>query len=108
MNKQAWEGYAEAEKYDTTWDKSLQIPYENETDWKTEIKTIVENGCTDSDIEDYIEQHSELDGKEVWDYVYELDAPDTCKGCEFIQMSGMYPCNVCIRRNQLKDYYKSR
>lgn len=65
MNRQAWEGYAEAEKYDTTRDKSLQIPYENETDWKTEVKTIVENGCTDSDIENYIEQHPDLNGKEV-------------------------------------------
>lgn len=25
MNKQTWEGYAEAEKYDTIWDKSLQF-----------------------------------------------------------------------------------
>ncbi len=24
----AWEGYAEAEQYDTTFDKSLQIPWE--------------------------------------------------------------------------------
>ena len=30
MEIQAWEGYAEAEKYDSTWDKSFQIPYEEE------------------------------------------------------------------------------
>lgn len=108
MNKPVWEEYVEAEKYDTTWDKSLQIPYKSETDWKEEIKTIIKKGCTDSDIEDYLSEHSELNGKEVWNYVYELDAPDGCKGCEFIQMNGMYPCNVCTRRNRLKDFYKRR
>lgn len=30
MERMAWEEYAEAEKYDTTFDKSLQIPYEEE------------------------------------------------------------------------------
>ena len=30
MEKQAWEGYAEAEKYDTTWDKNLRIPDEDD------------------------------------------------------------------------------
>lgn len=76
--------------------------------WQDEIESIVKNGCTDSDIEDYLEEHSELDGKEVWDYVYELDAPEQCKKCKFIQMRNMYPCNMCTRQNQLKDYYESR
>ena len=30
MERMAWEEYAEAEKYDTTFDKSFQIPYEEE------------------------------------------------------------------------------
>lgn len=30
MERQAWEEYAEAEKYDSTLDKSFEIPYENE------------------------------------------------------------------------------
>ena len=106
--KDKWEGYAETEQYDTTRDKNLQIPHENQTDWKEAVKIVVENGCTDSDIEDFVDTHPDVNGKEIWDYVYELDAPDRCKGCEFIQMAGMYPCNVCTRRNQLKDYYKSR
>ena len=91
-----------------TSDKRLQVSCENQTDWKEEIKSIVEKGCSDSGIEDYIEEHPDLNGKEVWDYVYELGAPDRCKGCEFIQMVGMYPCNNCIRRSCLKDYYKRR
>lgn len=43
---------------------------------------IVKKGCADSGIEDYLSEHSELSGKEVWDYIYELDAPDVCKGCK--------------------------
>lgn len=30
MKRMAWEEYAEAEKYDSTFDKSCQIPYEEE------------------------------------------------------------------------------
>lgn len=30
MERMAWEEYAEAEKYDSTFDKSCQIPYEEE------------------------------------------------------------------------------
>lgn len=76
--------------------------------WQDEIELIIKKGCTDSDIEDYLSQHSELNGKEVWDYVYELDAPDVCKGCKNIQMSGMFPCTMCSRRVKLKDFYESR
>lgn len=35
MERMAWEEYAEAEKYDSTFDKSFQIPYEEE---ETELK----------------------------------------------------------------------
>ena len=76
--------------------------------WKDEIELIIKKGCTDSDIEDYLSEHSELNGKEVWDYIYELDSPDVCKGCKNIQMSGMFPCTMCLRRVKLKDFYESR
>lgn len=79
-----------------------------EINWKEELKLISEKGCTDSDIMDYIEEHPNINEREIWDYIYELSAPEHCKGCEFIQMNNMYPCNVCIRRNELKDYYKRR
>ena len=77
-------------------------------DWKEKIKKIMRGGCTDSDIEDFIDEHPELDAGDIWDYVFEYDAPDACKGCRNIQMLGMFPCNYCTRRVKLKDYYEHR
>lgn len=54
-----------------------------------------------------MDEHPEINGKDIWDYVYELDAPEGCKGCIHIQKSGMYPCNECSRRVVLKDYYEA-
>lgn len=47
--------------------------------WQEEITTIITNGCSDSDIEDFITTHPHVDGRAVWDYVYEQDAPADCK-----------------------------
>ena len=77
-------------------------------DWKEELKRIIEKGCTDSDIEDFKDEHPEIKAKDIWDYVYEYDAPNECKGCRFIQMSGMMPCIRCSRRVVVKDYYENR
>lgn len=77
--------------------------------WKDEIKQFMQNElCTDSDIEDFVRNHPDVNGKEIWDYVSELNAPKKCKGCEHIQMSSMYPCNICVRQNQLMDYYEAK
>lgn len=77
-------------------------------DWKEEIKNIIDKGCSDSDIEDYIEEHPSLNGREVWDYIAELGAPDECKGCKRVQMIGMGLCLSCKRQPNLKDYFESR
>lgn len=77
-------------------------------DWKETLKKIIENGCTDSNIEDFVDEHPDVDAKEIWDYAYEYNAPEECKGCRFIQLSGMMPCTNCSRRNKLKDYYMPR
>lgn len=43
MNKPAWEEYADAEKYDSTFDKSFEIPYEiTPTELKKRDKEIIE------------------------------------------------------------------
>lgn len=78
-------------------------------DWKNDIKTLCEKGCTDSDIEDYLESHSVKDCKtrDVWDYVSELNAPTVCKCCKHIQMHGMHPCINCSRVPR-QDYYEAR
>lgn len=76
-------------------------------DWKDELNKILENGCTDSDVLDFIDEHPEVN-ENIWDYIYEYNAPEGCKGCKHIQMSGWMPCIRCTRRVYLKDYYESR
>ena len=75
---------------------------------KNQLTEIIKDGCTDSDIEDFIDNHPDISGKTIWNFVYEMDAPDACKGCTNIQMTGMHPCINCSRRVVLKDYYTSR
>lgn len=75
--------------------------------WKEELRLLINNGCTDSAIEDFVDEHPDANGREIWDYVSELHAPDVCRGCKYIQMSGMFPCNKCSRRVVLKDYFES-
>jgi len=68
MDRPAWEGYAEAEKYDTTFDNSLQIPYEEET-------ALLENLC--KDILTMLEINYDLYYKEQYDkesFVTEVNA----------------------------------
>ena len=78
-------------------------------EWKKEIDTLLSSGSiTDSDVEDYIRNHPEIRGKDIWNYISELTAPEECKGCVHIQMSGMYPCDVCKRQNILSDYYREK
>lgn len=76
--------------------------------WKDEIKLIIENGCTDSDIEDFVELHPEVNGKDIWDYASDLGAPEQCKGCKYVQLIGMGRCLSCTRQPNLEDYYESR
>ncbi len=77
-------------------------------DWKETLSDLIQNGCTDSDIEDFVNAHPDINAKDIWDYACEHDAPDACKGCAFIQMSGMMPCVQCRRKVQLNDYYEPR
>ena len=76
--------------------------------WQEELKKIIENGCTDSDIEDFEIEHPNINGRDIWNYVYEYNAPEGCKGCKHIQMSGLMPCIRCSRKVWLKDFYESR
>lgn len=77
-------------------------------DWKEELGKLLEKGCSDSDIEDFVDEHPDVDGKDIWDYVFEYNAPEGCRGCKYIQYSGMFPCNRCLRRVNVKDFYASR
>lgn len=84
------------------------VKLEKIVDWQDDIKRMREHGCTDSDIEDYMNSNN-IDGiftKYIWNYIAELSAPAECEGCKHIQMQGMYPCNNCIRQNKLKDYFE--
>lgn len=76
--------------------------------WKTELTELLKRGCSDSDIEDFVDAHPGVNGKDIWDYVYEYNAPFECKGCAHIQLKDAFPCTKCSRVNELKDYYKER
>ena len=76
---------------------------------KIELEKLLANGCTDSDVEDFIDKHPNINKKQVWDYVYEHNIPTECKGCKFVQMTGMMPCIKCVRQQtNIKDYYEKR
>lgn len=76
--------------------------------WKEDLKKLSETkeNLTDSDIMDLTDKYPE-DAKEIWQFIYELSAPEQCKGCKYIGLySRMYPCNCCIRQEDLKDFYE--
>lgn len=77
-------------------------------EWKTELTELLKHGCSDSDIEDFVDEHPDINGKDIWDYAYEYSAPIECKGCAHIQLKDTFPCTKCSRINELKDYYKER
>lgn len=77
--------------------------------WKLKLKNILEAGCTDSDIEDFVESHPEINGRKIWDYVYEYNAPSQCKECKYVQCIGFgLPCTKCSRNDTLVDRYEKR
>ena len=76
--------------------------------WQVELITICKNGGTDSDIEDYIYEHPDINARDIWNFVYEYYAPNECKGCLHIQMSGLFPCNSCSRRVHVRDFYECK
>ena len=76
--------------------------------WKEELNQLLEKGCTDSDIEDFVTTHKRVSGRVIWDYVFESIAPAQCRGCKYIQYLGMHPCTSCSSRVKLKDFYEKR
>lgn len=88
---------------------SILSPASEESEkWKTELTELLKHCCSDSDIEDFENEHPAVDGKDIWNYVYEYDAPVKCKGCDHVQQKDTFPCIKCSRINELKDYYKER
>lgn len=79
-----------------------------EKTWQKEVRSLLNKGCSDSDLEDFVESHKSVHGKDIWDFVYEESAPQGCHCCEYIQREGMMPCIRCSRRVEVKDYYKPR
>lgn len=69
MERQAWEGYAEAEKYDTTFDKSFEIPDENEFKLRIYKKSGVEKGNLDR--EEFFATKEQMDARYDELFVYE-------------------------------------
>jgi len=77
------------------------------TDRQKELLTqLHKDGCTDSDIEDFCEEHN-ISKKDAFRFVIELIAPQQCKGCKYIGYRSIYPCNACSRARILKDHYEA-
>lgn len=57
--------------------------------WKGELSGLLKSGCTDSDIGQFIQEHPDIAGKDIWNYVSDYYAPEQCKGCIHVQLIGM-------------------
>lgn len=72
-----------------------------------ELKTLYDNGCTDSDIEDFCE-NNKVNYREAFLQIDIWNAPDCCKDCKHVSFfASMYPCNSCSRAHQT-DYFEKR
>ena len=76
--------------------------------WIEDLKKIIETKdyLTDSDIEELVDKYPE-DAEEIWQFIYELSAPEQCRSCKYIGLyNKTYPCNCCTRQENLKDFYE--
>ena len=46
-----------------------------EKTWQKEVRSLLNKGCSDSDLVDFVESHKSVHGKDIWDFVYEESAP---------------------------------
>ena len=70
------------------------------------LRELCENGCTDSDIEDFCGEHK-LSRNEVFTKIAEWTIPSCCQGCMYMTMyPSMPPCPSCSRGK--KDHYAKR
>ena len=68
--------------------------------WKEELSGLLKSGCT--------EEHPDIAGKDIWNYVSDYYAPEQCKGCIHVQLIGMYPCSCCSVNGTSKNYYEKK
>lgn len=72
-----------------------------------ELKTLYDNGCTDSDIEDFCEDNN-IEPCEAFLQVDIWDAPECCKECRNVCFyPNGSPCSYCARPPR-KDYFEKR
>ena len=71
------------------------------------LKELHENGCSDSDIEDFCTDNK-VSCREAFLQIDIWNAPDCCKNCKHVSFfASMYPCTSCSRAHQ-KDYFEER
>ena len=67
---------------------------------------IIENGCTDSDIEDFCFKEK-VSTKEAFHIIARLSAPTKCQKCQHVGMyDSLPPCSTCIHQDTLTDNFK--
>lgn len=74
--------------------------------WKRELLDMLDSGCTDSDIEEFVDAHPDVPEKEIWYVVAEDSRPIACRGCMYVHNYGESPCNRCSRQIIVSDNYK--
>lgn len=75
-------------------------------EWVKELRKLHDNGCTDSDIEDFCTQYN-VPQDIAFHHIEEWNAPDCCKGCKYLFCyNSAYPCTVCSRNK--KDMYATK
>ena len=75
--------------------------------WSITLTEMLDEGCTDSDLEDFAERY-DLSEQDVFLFAAMYHVKGTpCEGCVHCQhSSAMYPCIVCVRKHH-EDYYVS-
>jgi hypothetical protein len=82
------------------------MKFANELEMKKQLRQLYEQGCTESDLEDFAFDN-DVDMGQVFRIVAEWSAPAACKGCSHIQCYGnMYPCNCCSNHEDIKNRYE--
>lgn len=67
-------------------------------DWKKEIARMLLQGCNKEDVKYYCIMHPAIPKEDIWQFAYEITAPEKCLKCEHIDKVGFGPRNMCPYR----------
>ena len=98
-----------AENYCPKWHERPDPPSEITDFTEKELKKLIESkkSITDSDIEDFCYEHN-VSRRAIFHQLAEWSVPETCRGCEHVDMyPNMPPCSSCSRSHPVDHYQKA-